>query len=161
MRDNEIFCRLRMCLYGVILVDDSPKQNHTFHEVKLPPKKAVVQNLNGLIKSVLPKSTAPPTPPIPVSAENAKKIPLFPITVSLQGQVPNSPFTLLSSIPQAGNLDLAMAGKLMEIQQKVRPPVTQILHQTLTQRQALQKKTNSSVSIGLCAMFSQFNLCSI
>lgn len=116
-----------------------------FMDFKLPPKKALVQNMNGL-----KKSTHIPSPqPVTVSSDSPKKIPVFPIAVSLQGPVGTQALTMLSQLPPPTGLDMTIAGKLVELQQKPRPPVTQILHQTLTQRQALQKQTNTTASIGL------------
>ena len=144
-------------LFLVFAVEESPKHNHSYHEIKLPPKKAVVQNLNGLMKTVQPKATAHLQPGAIAAVNNATKIPVFPIGVSLPGQSANHTLAMLGPItPQGGALDISMAGKLMEIQQKIRPPVTQILHQTLTQRQALLKKTNTAPSIGIVSFETVF-----
>ncbi|XP_052801522.1 proline-rich protein 36-like [Mya arenaria] len=153
-------------------------------DIQLPPKKAMVQNLNGLVK-LQQKPQAPqfpaPTPlgqtlgmrpmvtPSSAVALNqplgqVKKVPVIPITLSLSGPVPSQAMTMLSQLPAGFEVT---GGKLVEVGARTRPPVsgfemsggklvarppvTQILHQTLTQRQALQKQTASNHSQVLSA----------
>jgi len=51
--------------------------------------------------------------------------------------------TMLSHMTPGSGLELGEAKLVEVVTPKSRPPVTQILHQTLTQRQALLKQSNA------------------
>ncbi|WAR01547.1 MNT-like protein [Mya arenaria] len=133
-------------------------------DIQLPPKKAMVQNLNGLVK-LQQKPQAPQFPaPTPLGQTLGMRPMVTPSSaVALNqplGQVKKVPaMTMLSQLPAGFEVT---GGKLVEVGARTRPPVsgfemsggklvarppvTQILHQTLTQRQALQKQTASNHS---------------
>ncbi|XP_060558507.1 mucin-5AC-like [Ruditapes philippinarum] len=116
---------------------DTP--NSMTHAELVAPKMTMQSSINGIIKSHSAPTFSVPKP-------SPKKV--IPITLSLSGPVSSPSMSVINTInPGPAAFEMSVTGKILEIP-PVRPPVTQILHRTLQQRQQalLSQKMLSSTS---------------
>lgn len=90
--------------------------------VRLPPKKALTQSLNGLVR-YQPALVPSQSPGAPLHGNQApqKPLPLIPITLSLSGVGHPQGLAMLNQLTAPAGFDMRMTNKLLEMAPKQQP----------------------------------------